>query len=199
MGATSGVPVGPPFDIPAFTISGTLPPYLGPTPTNGALMSPFQTTLVRIAKKLCGTHERKTIFRGLLQYRQALANIGFIDGFQWLSGSFLEDIEALEKRAPNDIDVVTFCHRPAASAADPDWEQFVRTNVNILLPPSVKTAYECDAYLVDLNTSATNVVNQARYWFGLFSHRRTGVWKGLLQVPFPVTQDDTDASLIVGP
>src|SRR5438874_2710456 len=124
MGAPGGVPLGPPFDIPDFTISGILPPYLGPTPTESALMSPFQTTLVRIANKLCTSNERKAIFRGLIQYRQALANIGFTDGFQWLSGSFLEDIENLETRPPNDVDLVTFCHRPPAATATADWQQF---------------------------------------------------------------------------
>src|SRR5271165_1650152 len=111
-------PLGPPFDIPDFTISGILPPYLGPTPTNGALMSPYITTLTRIARKLCGSNQRKEIFRGLLRYRLELGNIGFSAGFQWLSGSFMEDIETLETRHPKVVDLVTFCHRPPAVATD---------------------------------------------------------------------------------
>jgi hypothetical protein len=194
-----GLPPGPPFDIPGFTISGILPPFLGPTPIDGALMSPYETTLTRIAHKLCASDERKAIFRGLVQYRQQLANIGFTNGFQWLSGSFLEDIETLETRHPNDVDLVTFFHRPAVATADPDWQAFVAANVNLLARQLVKPVYKCDAYFVDLNTTPTNVVNQARYWFGLFSHRRTGLWKGLLQVPLSVTQDDADASNVVGP
>lgn len=162
-------------------------------------MSPFQTTLVRIANKLCGSDERKAIFRGLLEYRQALTNIGFSDGFQWLSGSFLEDIEALETRHPRDVDLVTFGHRPGIATAYVDWLAFTTANVSLLRSRFVMPVYKCDAYFVDLNTTPANVVNQARYWFGLFSHRRTGVWKGLLQVPLPISQDDTDASLIVGP
>lgn len=200
MGAPGGVPLGPPFDIPNFSISGLLPPYLGATPTNGALMSPFQTTLVRIANKLCGSDERKAIFRGLLQYRQQLANIGFTDGFQWLSGSFLEDIETLETRPPNDVDLVTFCHRPAGATATLDWRDFNSSNSALLRSRLVKPVYKCDAYFVDLDSKpVANVVNQTRYWFGLFSHRRDKVWKGLLQVPLPVSSDDNDASLIVGP
>src|SRR5208283_647878 len=113
--AAAGAPFGPPFDIPDFTISGVLPPYLGPTATDHALMSPYETSLTRIANKLCASDERKVIFRGLLQYRQALGGIGLSSGFQWLSGSFLEDIEAIESRAPRDVDVVTFLHRPATA------------------------------------------------------------------------------------
>jgi len=138
MGAFGGVPLGPPFDIPAFTISGILPPFLGPTPTNGALMSPFQTTLSRTATKFCGSSERIEIFRGLLRYRQELVNVGFTSGFQWISGSFLEDIENLESRPPNDIDVVTFCHRPANAATGPDWQAFNAANINLLHPRFVK-------------------------------------------------------------
>jgi hypothetical protein len=157
-----GAPLGPPFDIPDFTISGVLQPYLGPTPKDGALMSPYETTLVRIAQKLCGSDERKEIFRGLLSYRQQLANIGFRIGFQWLSGSFMEDIESLETRHPKDVDMVTFFHRPATATDDAAWQAFTLTNKSLLAWWEVKPVYKCDPYFVDLNTESSNVVNQAR-------------------------------------
>jgi hypothetical protein len=195
-----GSPGAPPFDIPDFTISGVLPPYLGPTPVNGALMSPYETTLTRIAQKLCASNERKEIFRGVLAYRQELANIGFGGvGFQWLSGSFMEDIENLEKRHPQDVDMVIFFHRPATVADDAAWQVFIADNINLLAFWLVKPVYKCDPYFVDLDTMPSNIVNQTRYWFGLFSHRRTGLWKGLLQIPLTVTQDDADASQLVRP
>lgn len=197
--AAAGAPLGPPFDIPSFTISGVLPPYLGPTATDPAAMSPYPTTLTRIANRLCASGERKVILRGLLRYRQALNGIGLSDGFQWLSGSFMEDIETIESRPPRDIDVVTFIHRPAAVANDPAWLLFFNAHLNLFQPPAVKAAYHCDAYFIDMNTGPENIVNQTRYWFGLFGHRRTGLWKGLLQLPLAVSQDDTDASGIVGP
>lgn len=196
---TTGVPLGSPFDIPDFTISGALPPFLGISPVAGALMSPFATTLTRIAGKLCGSPARREIFKGLISYRQALATIGMDNGFQWLSGSFMEDIERLEARNPNDVDVVTFCHRPAGAKDDAAWRTFFGANIHLLDARMVKPVFKSDAYLVDLDTIPTNVVNQARYWFGLFSHRRDGLWKGMLQVPLAVTQDDSDASVMVGP
>jgi hypothetical protein len=197
--AAAGGPSGPPFDIPDFNHSGILPPFLGPTPTDGALMSPYETTLTKIASKLCNSNERKDIFRGLLKYRKELANLGFTDGFQWLSGSFMEDIETLEKRHPQDVDLVTFCRRPASVTDDAAWLVFTNTNAPLLAWWLVRPVYKCDAYFVDLNTVSPNIVNQARYWFGLFSHRRTGLWKGLLQIPLAVTQDDDDASNAIGP
>ena len=197
---TAGAPPGPLFDIPDFTISGVLPPYLGTTPTIPAAMSPYSTTLTRIAGKMCGSDQRKEIFRGLIAYRRQLANLGLTDGIQWLSGSFMEDIEALEARHPNDVDLVTFCHRPAhLEGDDVAWRAFVYANLPLLDPRQVKPVYKCDAYFVDLNSQVFNVVNLTRYWFGLFSHRRGGLWKGLLQVPLGVSPDDANASTVVGP
>ncbi len=162
-------------------------------------MAPYETTLATIASKLCNSTERKTILRGLLTYRQQLAKIDLIAGLQWLSGSFMEDIETLEKRPPNDVDVVTFCHRPVHAANDQAWRLFSMANRPLLHPALVKTAFRCDSYFVDLNLPPATVVERARYWFGLYSHRRSGLWKGLLQVPLNVTQDDVDASNLVGP
>jgi hypothetical protein len=154
---------------------------------------------VRIATKLCGSNQRKGIFRGLLNYRKELAKLGFTVGFQWLSGSFTEDIETLEKRHPEDVDLVTFFHRPTVAKDNAAWQAFSTANMALLRSRFVKPVYECDAYFVDLDTVPSNVVNNSRYWFGLFSHRRTGIWRGLLQVSLAVTQDDADASTLVGP
>jgi hypothetical protein len=110
----------------------------------------------------------------------------------------MENIEELETRPPNDVDVVTFCHRPVHLVGDLEWKAFFDVNLALLHPGQVKAVYKCDAYFVDLDSPPSNVVSLTRYWFGLFSHRRGGLWKGLLQVPLDVTQDDLDASLLVG-
>ena len=115
-----------------------------------------------------------------------------------LSGSFLEDIESLETRAPKDVDLVTFCHRPTFASEDILWNSLIDANSQLFEPSLVKSQFNCDAYFVDLNTAPESIVNQSRYWFGLFSHRRGGLWKGLLQIPLAVTQDDADASAMVG-
>lgn len=193
------VPLGPPFDIPAFTISGALPPYLGATPIEAALMSPYETTLVRIADKLCGSAERKAIFSGLLRYRKEIQRIGFATGFQWLSGSFMEDIETLEKRHPGDVDVVTFAPRPLGVTDDAAMQTFINNNIHLFHPRLVKSVFHCDSYFVDLSLPASDIVERTRYWFGLFSHRRvTGLWKGMLQVPIAGSQDDADAYKLLG-
>jgi hypothetical protein len=191
-------PTGPLFDIPDLTISGVLPPFVG-APTNSASMSPYETTLVRVAQKFCSSNARKQIFRGLLAYRQELSQIGMVNGYQWLSGSFLEDIEKLEKRDPRDVDIVTICHRPASIGQDwTAWVNLFQSNIHMFDPDQTKTAFRCDARFVDLDIDGFSIVDQTRFWFGLFSHRRGGLWKGMLRVPLQVTQDDADASSIVG-
>jgi len=182
----------PPFDIPPLTQSGVLPPWVG-TPCHAAGMSPYQTSLVKVANAFCLTPDRKAIFSGLLRYRQELAAIGLTDGFQWLSGSFLEDIEALESRPPRDIDVVTFFQRPAQHSTDVLWQAFVAANRNLWVPIQTKATFRCDSHFVDLSFHAPYIVDNTRFWFGLFSHRRDGLWKGLLQVPLSISQDDADA------
>ena len=184
--------------IPDFTISGVLPPYLAPTPVDIAAMSPYPASLVEIATKMCASNERKAIMHGLLEYRQQLATVGLQAGFQWLSGSFMEDIETLEGRSPKDIDLVTFVHRPAAARADLDWSAFL-AHQPLLNPTQVKASFRCDCYFVDLDSDPTGIVSQTRYWFGLFSHRRGGLWKGMLALPLAVSADDTDALALVTP
>jgi hypothetical protein len=192
-----GIPMTPVFDIPDLTISGVLPPFVG-VPTSSAMMSPYNTTLVRVAQKFCGSAARAEIFRGFLAYRQELSRIGIVNGRQWLSGSFLEDIEALEKRDPQDVDIVTICNRPVPYGTDSvAWARFFNANLHLFDPRQTKAAFHCDARFIDLDIDGLSIVDQTRFWFGLFSHRRGGLWKGMLRVPLQVTQDDADASVIV--
>lgn len=75
---------------------------------------------------------------------------------------------------------------------------FVAVNADLFQPQLAKEAFLCDGRFIDLDTDVFNIVNLARFWFGLFSHRRGGLWKGMLQVMLPVNQDDAEASLMVG-
>jgi len=156
-------------------------------------MSPFPATVVETAQRFCGSPARVTIFRGFLEYRRTLASLGFVLGFQWLSGSFIEDIEQLEGRNPKDVDIVSFCVAPAHCQTADDIKAIVTANPEVFQPANAKTRFHCDPYFVNLQLHPVNTVHQARYWFGLFSHRRGGLWKGLLQVPLAVSQDDADA------
>jgi hypothetical protein len=81
--------------------------------------------------------------------------------------------------------VVTFLRRPAGCQGLAQWNQFIQQHASLLKDRAyVKKTYLCDAFFVDLDAAPEELVNETRYWFGLFSHRRvTMQWKGVLQVP----------------
>jgi hypothetical protein len=174
--------------IPAFNASGVLPPHMG-NPTHG--VSPYVVTASELVGRFATTRERIDVLTGLLTYRSELAAAGILDGFQWLDGSFAEDIETLEGRPPADIDVVTFARRPTPVADLTDWTTFFVANKHLFDPNALKARLKCDAYYVDLDQAPNLVVTTTAYWCGLFSHRRAGLWKGM---PFlPLMSDDTIA------
>jgi hypothetical protein len=184
--------------LPGFTISGLLPPYVGADPTVQHRTSPYPTTIDVLTQHFSTSPKRGEILRGFLAFRQALTNIGLSDGFKWLNGSFSEHIEMREQRDPNDLDVVTFFRRPPAFKVDADFANLIATNIDLFTSASTKQQFCCDAYFVDMDLDPVSVVSQARYWHGLFSHRRaTGEWKGMIELPLAVSQGDTDAAQIL--
>lgn len=67
--------------------------------------SPYQVRMIDVAETFSFSEKRRVILKGLLSYRKALYDAGILLGFQWINGSFMENIEMLEQRAPNDMDV----------------------------------------------------------------------------------------------
>lgn len=158
-------------------------------------MSPYMVSIATVVKHYDTSRERTRILHGLLDFRAALRSIGIVDGFQWIDGSFVEDVEKVRNRAPQDVDLVTFAHRPKKS--DSDWKDLIKKHITLFQPQEIKAKYYCDAYFVDLDKPPLLIVDDTRYWFGLFSHQRvTALWKGLLSVP--LQSDDDKARLILG-
>jgi hypothetical protein len=174
--------------IPSFTVNGLLPPFSGSSPAAPSGRSPYQASIVDVVDRSATTPARIEILDGLLRYRAALHQVGLVDGFQWIDGSFSESIEFLESRPPRDVDIVTFFRRPAIAMTDTDWVTFQTTNRaaldRLFRPQQSKALFSCDAYPVELDMDPTGLVSFTHYWFGLFSHRRqTFEWKGLIEVP----------------
>lgn len=180
--------------IPAFNVSGVLPPFVGDSPTIPAAMSPYQTTMTALVKRFATSAERIEILLGLIAYRTELRSMGFLDGFQWIDGSFVEQIEITRSRPPADVDVVTFARRPIIEIEE--WIKLVQTNSPLFDQAAVKAKFKCDAYFVDLGINPALIVNDTRYWFGLFSHQRdTALWKGMLAIP--LDSDDAEAQQLL--
>ncbi len=168
--------------IPELNQSGVLPPFIAEQgPTDPAGMSPYRTTITEFVLRYAQSPERIAILKGLLEYRKKLKELGITQGFQWLDGSFVENVELNRGRPPADVDLVTFAVRPNVELDK--WKDLVNNNKEIFLPNESKEKYLCDAYYVDLNISPIQIVNYSRYWFGLFSHQRESyLWKGMIEI-----------------
>lgn len=168
--------------IPAFNSLGLLPPCDATAPTS-AERSPYLVSLLDVVMRFASSPARRSILHGFLAYRAALHRLGLTCGFQWLDGSFFEDVETIEGRAPRDIDVVSFFHTPANfSMSDEDALLFDQA--------SAKAQFLVDAYSVELDSLAPGeLVEWSAYWYSLWSHRRTQVWKGFLKIDLAPADD----------
>ena len=170
--------------IPDFNHSGVLPPFLpGQDPTASHAVAPYKVSLIDFVEKFCTSAKRHEILTGFIEYRITLKQIGIDNGFQWVDGSFVENVENTKGRDPSDLDLITFAHRPTPYINNSDWQNFINANLGLFSPAAVKNSYHCDAYYIDLNLPSVTIVNRTSYWFGLFSHQRdTFLWKGMLEI-----------------
>ncbi len=169
--------------IPDFNHSHVLPPFLGDSPTAASNASPYRASMLEVTQRFAALPGRRRLIEGLLNYRSDLAALGFLQGFQWLAGSFAEDVEAYAQRPPNDMDIVTFAFSPVGLTST-QIGQMLAGHPALFMNAQAKDNYGCDGYMVPLDKSPENLVKRCTYYFGLFSHRRSDqVWKGLLQIP----------------
>jgi len=182
--------------IPAFTIDGVLPPFVGPDGPGGAAvdLSPYIVTALEVVQRFGVTPERRTILSGWLRHRAAMRAIGFDRGFQWLDGSFVED------KQPRDLDVVTFLYRPTGVRDRDTLAAMMHANLDLFLRPRVREVYSLDSFSIDLDGSSEGLVGTSRYYLSLFSHRRGDtLWKGMLQVRLEDVRDDAAALAALEP
>ena len=173
-------------DFPQWNGAGVLPPVKPGELGNSSKRSPYTTSLTGFIERFATSQQRINILRGFLEFRAQLHAIGIVSGFQWLDGSFLENIEDLEGRTPNDMDVVTFFELPTGELQ----QQVLQKNIQIFDPVYDKKTYKVDAYFAPLKRELDEKsVRQIAYWYSMWSHRRNGVWKGFLQVDLEPSQD----------
>jgi hypothetical protein len=171
--------------IPAFDHNNVLPPHVG-DPTNRSDLSPYECNVIELCKHYGTSPQRIAILKGFLAFRLELNRFGIVNGFQWIDGSFTENIEASERRQPNDIDVVTFYGGIDANAVVVSFPEFAD-------PTLSKSRYAVDHYPVDYMFRPDVTVEQTRYWLQLFTHNRSGVWKGILKLALNTPHEDQDA------
>ncbi|WP_336187196.1 DUF6932 family protein [Pseudomonas aeruginosa] len=163
--------------IPLWNHQGIIPPIDESNPTS-PIRAPYQTDVVQIVERYATTFERCDVLEGFLSHRAQIHRMGIASGFQWLDGSFMENVELLEGRHPNDMDVVMFADIPKAveQALQPQDIQMLVDN------PWIKENYKVDFYLLPLSESPETLIEMAAYWYSMWSHRRSMQWKGFLSV-----------------
>lgn len=179
--------------IPSFGFGEVLPPFVGADVTGEQQQprSPYPASPEQLVDAFCTSRDRALILRGLFGYRGALRANGFMKGFQWIDGSFVENCELVNGRSPSDVDVVTLLHRPPTVGDSVSFNGFVQDRAATLFNPIwTKATFRCDSYPIDLDGPSQTLAKLTAYWMGLFSHQRdTFRWKGLVEIPFEV--DDT--------
>lgn len=171
-----------PAPIPAWTATGVLPPLDTSNPTS-PVRAPYPVSLHDLVVRFGTSPARRMILDGYLRHRAALHALGYRAGFQWLDGSFMEDVETLEGRPPRDMDVVTFMHEPVTVELLPDDE-------DALDHGRAKERFHVDSYLVELDALPPRQLAQwSAYWYSLWAHRRSMAWKGFLQVELAPDED----------
>jgi hypothetical protein len=166
---------------------GVLDPISAPLAMNRA---PYLITLPQLVERFGQTAERRKILRGFFAYRAGLRDLKIAKGFQWIDGSFVEEIEVLEGRPPGDIDVVTFYHLPedetqkSILAQAPEYFPADEEEKKVL-----KDRFSVDTMMSCLDVTVTRLVKQAVFFYSVWSHRRDYTWKGFIQVDLAATED----------
>ena len=183
-----------PNPIPDFDHNLVVPPHLG-DPTNPGQLSPYPCTTIDFCERFGTSPERRTILGRFLDFRDRLRSEGLTTGFQWLDGSFLEDIETRDNRPPGDMDVVTVYwgyDRAFQVGLVSRFREFASSIAS-------KRVYSLDHYSIDATLNPPPVLTElVRYWILLFSHNRDGIWKGMLKIDINTPGEDATARQRLG-
>lgn len=174
--------------IPIFNHNFVLPPHMG-DPTNPSGISPYVCTIMELCQRFSTSNARIEILKNYINFRECIHNLGVISGFQWLDGSFVQDIEGSNKRSPKDLDVVTFFRGLddlAQARIIHSFPEFFDSNISM-------ANFKLDHYPFDYTLNPDYTVYYTKYWAQLFSHTRSGTWKGILRVELNTQVEDRDA------
>ena len=144
----------PPFD----GILNVLPPHLGDPALLGSL-SPYSCTTEELCRLFASNPVRRAILEGFLRLRAELLGLG-IQGFQWLDGSFVEDIAIREGREPNDIDVLTFVTDPSNMV---DITTLFTSRPELFNHATTKSTFRVDHFVLPLCSNPLVIVDNTRY------------------------------------
>ncbi len=125
--------------IPEWDRNNVLPPIFPGEKGYSEKRSPYKADLLLFVETFATSQKRIEILSGLLDYRSAFHQLNVMKGFQWLDGSFMDNVEITEERPPNDIDVVTFLHIPNNEAQ----KEFFANHRHLFIPEETKKRFFC--------------------------------------------------------
>lgn len=185
--------------IPPFSASGVLPPFIDASPTIPAKRSPYATDMFQLVERFCTSAHRAKLLLGLNSYRQHLSKGGFVSGYQWIDGSFVENVETTRGRPPSDIDVVTLFNRPMKyQVSGHQWDADYKATLHkqFFSTKHMKPRYYCDTYSIDLDADQASLVDHTMYWGGLFTDIKGSTEKkGIVRIP--LATDPMEFSAII--
>jgi hypothetical protein len=190
--------------LPSFDLRGLLPPFVGADATT-ADRSPYWATMPELVGAFGTTPHRRQLLRNLIAYRALLAQEGYLGGIQFIDGSFVENVEALN-RNPSDIDVFSILSAPPRYLTDPGAWQATGLpfwNAEVANRGLNKQRFSLDTYAVlfeERQAQPMNLISDIIYWYGLFSHQRdTFAWKGFAGLALDPAADQAALSQLGGP
>ncbi len=185
------------MDVPVDPVQPALPLRLGVRPDEGLLTLPH-LSIVEATRRLTGTPQGNDRIRSVLASRQTLALLGLTHGFQWLMSPAVRGPARRSSHSVHqtDVDIVTFCRRPATATLDGAWCRFVDVNQPLLDPSRVWAGFGCRAYFVDLGLPPEAGVAQARLWFDVLSRQRHEMGLELIEVPLGEADDAVAARMV---
>lgn len=179
--------------LPDWNSQGFLPAILPGEEGHSFERSPYSIDLMQLVERFGTSINRLMILKGFLEYRQSLHSLGLVEGMQWLDGSFVENIEVLEGRPPNDIDVVTFAYIPDGETQ----ASLYAKNQTIFNQAQNKQNYKVDGYYLFLGRPVTpSYIKEVTYWYSMWSHTRNDQWKGFVQLDLNAAEDAEALALI---
>lgn len=185
------------FPLPDWNPRGFLPPRLTPAWTS----SPYLVSLEQVIERFGYTERRCHLIGGFLDMRAELRRIGFERGFQWLAGSFLDEVERIEERDPGDIDTCSFLYNPESVQDDFELAVFLADHGHITDRKQAKKKYLCDSFLIPLQAgqlafNPESLAARMIHWIQLFGNeKQTEIVKGILQVDFETMDEDAGARM----
>ena len=88
--------------VPEWDSRGVIPALDENDPTSSR-RSPYRVSVYDLVMRFGHSETRRSLIAGLLDYRAELREVGLVRGFQWIDGSFVEDIERTEDRSPRSL------------------------------------------------------------------------------------------------